>query len=157
MLTTEQLDNFYSANRNRNFKDNIIHYNAASAFASRSANIDPLPQHGHYCMRISGQIYHNLGNLQPQIEPVQRQYAQLYMLDSEIAVQQRMGHHLNVNCRQDIFQLIDNQGATIPSIMFIEGCINWYNNKLMMEYPWQTYQYIYIMQEMRIQDDIMNP
>lgn len=90
----------------KNYKDNIIHYNAALAFASRSCNLDPPPGLGPYCMRIHGQVHHYLGGLYPN-EGKEPKYAQLYILDSEQAIEQRMGDPLNEKCKPDIMAILD--------------------------------------------------
>ncbi|CAF5051226.1 unnamed protein product, partial [Rotaria sp. Silwood1] len=63
------------------------------------AQID-LPQgYGSYCFRIHGQIYHRIGPLHP--EPGQRaQFRQFYILDSSLALKERMGDAANENCNE---------------------------------------------------------
>jgi hypothetical protein len=48
-----------------NFRTNIRQYNSALAFASFGANIKSPPGRGPYCFRIHGQIYHQVGSLNP--------------------------------------------------------------------------------------------
>ncbi|CAF1168023.1 unnamed protein product [Rotaria sordida] len=83
----------------KHFRENIRSYNSALAFASMGAEID-LPQgFGPYCFRIHGQIYHRIGPLNPG--PGQRaQFRQLYILDSSLALKERMGNAANENCNE---------------------------------------------------------
>ncbi|CAF5057515.1 unnamed protein product, partial [Rotaria sp. Silwood1] len=83
----------------RNFRENIRSYNSALAFASMGAQID-LPQgFVPYCFRIHGQIYHRIGPLHP--DPDYRvQFGQLYILDSSLALKERMGNAANENCNE---------------------------------------------------------
>ncbi|CAF1394809.1 unnamed protein product [Rotaria sordida] len=83
----------------KNFRENIRSYNSALAFASMGAEID-LPQgFGPYCFRIHGQIYHRIGPLHPG--PGQRaHFGQLYILDSSLALKERMGNAANENCNE---------------------------------------------------------
>lgn len=77
-------------NEAKNFQDNIIHYNAALAFASRKAFLDPLPL-GPFCMRIHGAP----------------RYAQLYIIDAESSLNQRMNMVSNNNCQADLMKKLD--------------------------------------------------
>lgn len=92
-------------NEAKNFQDNIIHYNAALAFASRKAFLDPLPL-GPYCMRIHGAVYHRSGCLRPQENTAPR-YAQLYIIDAESSLNQRMNMVSNNNCQADLMKKLD--------------------------------------------------
>jgi hypothetical protein len=89
-----------------NYQENIIHYNASMAFASREAQLDEVPGRGPYCMRIHGNIYHKFGGLNPG--PGQtRKYAQLYILDSEQATRQRLNVAYNVDCLEVVMNNLD--------------------------------------------------
>ncbi len=90
----------------RNFRDNVIHYNAACAFGSRVANLVTPPGRGEYSMTIHGNVYHYVGALNPP-QGRARQYAQCYVIDSAIALQERMEHPNNVNCRPRIMERLD--------------------------------------------------
>ncbi|KAK6026601.1 hypothetical protein OSTOST_07420 [Ostertagia ostertagi] len=79
----------------KNFHENIRSFNSALAMASMGAQVDALQGRGPYCYRIHGQIYHRLGPLHPRVgEP--RQYGQIYILDTELAAQQRLGNARNI-------------------------------------------------------------
>ena len=58
-----------------------------------------VPGTGPYCFKIHGEVYHRVGPLHPACDADTddglRRYAQLYMVDAEIANQHRLG--LNVN------------------------------------------------------------
>ena len=83
----------------RNFRENMRSYNSALAFASMGAQIDLPPGFGPYCFRIHGQIYHRIGPLHP--DPGQRaQFGQLYILDSSLALKERMGNAANEKCNE---------------------------------------------------------
>ena len=81
----------------RNYQENIINYNASLAFASRQANYDKPPWRGPYCMRIHGQVHYHRGGLNPNLPDQQRQYAQLYILDAQQALEQRLNIIINGN------------------------------------------------------------
>ncbi|XP_058810192.1 uncharacterized protein LOC131675282 [Phymastichus coffea] len=70
------------------FRKNIRLYNNALAFASFGANFDRLPGRGPRVIRICGQVYHNVYALHPN-EDEARKYGQLYILDNEMATNER--------------------------------------------------------------------
>jgi PIF1-like helicase/Helitron helicase-like domain at N-terminus len=105
-LLTNQHD--YSAN----FLDNIRKYNSALAFASMGAQVKPPPGHGPYCFRVQGQVYHQSGPLHP-LNGESRQFAQLYILDPDEALEQRMGILANEGC---IPELMNELGELILEI-----------------------------------------
>ncbi|RCN51900.1 hypothetical protein ANCCAN_01988 [Ancylostoma caninum] len=86
--------------RHRNFLENIRNFNSALAMASMGASVDTLTGRGPYCYRIHGQVYHRLGALHPNTGG--RQYGQIYILDTELAAQQRLGNAQNLNCDPDV-------------------------------------------------------
>ena len=61
------------------------------------ANIEKPANNGPYCFRIHGQIYHRAGTLHPAIGET-RNFAQLYILDAQEAMEQRMMISQNVGC-----------------------------------------------------------
>ncbi|RCN31573.1 hypothetical protein ANCCAN_22634, partial [Ancylostoma caninum] len=87
--------------RQRNFLDNIRNFNSALAMASMGAQVDALHGRGPYCYRIHGQIYHRLGALHPN-QGEERQFGQIYILDTEMAAQQRLGNVRNSNCDPEL-------------------------------------------------------
>lgn len=90
----------------RNFHDNIRSYNNALAFASLGAKLDTPSGRGPYCFKIHGQIYHRIGGLHP--EPNHHPtYGQLYILDSGIALQERMSKTANQGCLETILRRLD--------------------------------------------------
>lgn len=73
----------------RNFRANIRNYNAAFAMASWNANIQIHRGRGPQVVTIHGQAYHATGPLLPQTGHTP-QYAQLYIMDSRQALQERL-------------------------------------------------------------------
>lgn len=55
------------------------------------------PGRGPYCYRIHGQVYHRIGPLHPQ-QGDARQFGQIYILDTDEATRQRVGHAQNSSC-----------------------------------------------------------
>ena len=95
----------------KNFMNNIRSYNSALAFASMGAQIKPPPGFGPYCFRIHGQIYHSTSALHPA-DGDSPQFAQIYILDSEEALSQRMQYSANTGClpnlMKDLGELMQN-------------------------------------------------
>jgi len=89
----------------KNFMENIRAVNSSFAFASMGANIKPPPGYGPYCFRIHGQIYHRASTLHPPAGN-DRQYGQLYILDTEQANAERANHSSNGAIDSSVFQLI---------------------------------------------------
>ncbi len=87
----------------KNFRENIRNYNSAMAFASMGAQIAPPTSSGPYCFRIHGQVYHRIGSLHPE-EGQRAQYGQLYILDSALALEERMGNAGNDRCNETIMK-----------------------------------------------------
>ena len=83
--------------KSKNFLEHIRSFNSSLAFASTGANIASPPGFGPYCFRIHGQIYHRAGALHPD-EGAPRKYAQLFILDDEVASRQRMTLPENAGC-----------------------------------------------------------
>jgi len=81
----------------KNFHENVRCINSSLAFASMGAKLAPPPGYGPYCFRINGQIYHRSGALHPENDD-QRKFAQLYILDPEVASAQRLSLPENTNC-----------------------------------------------------------
>ncbi|ETN75355.1 hypothetical protein NECAME_12431 [Necator americanus] len=65
------------------------------------AQVDTISGRGPYCYRIHGQIYHRLGALHPH-QGEQRQFGQIYILDTEMAAQQRLGNMRNSYCDSNL-------------------------------------------------------
>jgi len=69
----------------------IRSYNSALAFASMGSNIDhKVAGGGPYCFRIHGQIYRRTSTSVVPPEGQTPKYAQLYILDAELPIGQRM-------------------------------------------------------------------
>ena len=89
----------------KSFMTNIRRYNSALAFVSMGAQIVQPTGRGPYVFRIHGQIYHRSGTLHPATG-VQPSYGQLYMLEGNEAVQQRMDHAENHPCQPETMQAL---------------------------------------------------
>ena len=89
----------------RDFREDIRNYNSAITFASMEAQIATPMGSGPYCFRIYGQIYHRIGALHPEAGQ-QAQYGQLYILDSALALQERMGNVGNVRRNETIMKTL---------------------------------------------------
>ncbi|XP_035205703.1 uncharacterized protein LOC118180745, partial [Stegodyphus dumicola] len=74
--------------------------------ASLGANIEMPSGSGPYCFRIHGAIYHRTSHLHPP-HPGQEQYAQLYILDSDQALRQRMNIFGNVALNAELLRQLD--------------------------------------------------
>lgn len=83
------------------YLENIRKYNSALAFDSTQANIIKIQSRGPYCFKRHGQMYHLVTILHPShgSEPL---YAGLFIIDSDEALECRMNHKSNKNCRKDL-------------------------------------------------------
>ncbi|GFV21568.1 ATP-dependent DNA helicase [Trichonephila clavipes] len=84
---------------------NIRSYNSALSFASMGAQIVPPAGRGAYRFRIHGQIYHRVSHLHPA--KAEEKFAQLYVLDSELATCRRMERCENSECNPEPMRSID--------------------------------------------------
>ena len=92
----------------RHFLDNIRHYNAAMSMASWNATLNEHAGRGPRVVTIHGQAYH-LTAAQEAPQGQQPQYAQLYILDTNDAMQQRINDPRNHNLRLDIMLLLQDK------------------------------------------------
>ncbi|PIO58098.1 hypothetical protein TELCIR_20473 [Teladorsagia circumcincta] len=69
---------------------------------------------GPYCYRIHGQVYHRIGPLHPE-EGVERRYGQIYILDTEMAAQQRTGDVRNADCDPGLMRSLSELISNINS------------------------------------------
>jgi hypothetical protein len=93
-------------NRNHtNFMENIRAYNSALGFASMGASIREPPRRGPYCFRIHGQTYHRVSPLHPPKGETPK-YAQIYILDSEEALETRMAIDRNARCDRVLMDIL---------------------------------------------------
>ena len=105
---------FYADNaEGSNFRRNIRNYNSAFAFASFGANIRPPPGRGPYCFRLQGQTYHYASNLHAN-NLVERRYGQLYIIETDEAIQTRANALENANCLVSVFQKISESMNNNP-------------------------------------------
>ena len=78
-----------------NLRGNIRNYNSALAFASVTAHIDStVSGHGTYAYRIHGEAYVQVGHVGSE-SPT---YNQLFVIDSELALEYRMQRNENRKC-----------------------------------------------------------
>jgi hypothetical protein len=91
----------------RNFIENIRSYNSALGFASMGATITKPPGYGPYCFRIHGQIYHRVSSAHPKGSESPK-FAQLYILDSDEALQKRMTPKENTGCDSKLMAALDS-------------------------------------------------
>jgi hypothetical protein len=85
----------------KNFMKNIRKYNSALAFASMGCKIAQHQGDGPYCFKIHDQIYHQISSIHPQNNEKPK-YCQLYILDSETALRERMENNINSKCNPDV-------------------------------------------------------
>lgn len=88
-----------------NFRRNIRNYNSAFAFASFGAAMKYPAGRGPYCFRLQGQTYHHASHLHPN-EDETRRYGQLYILDTNEAINTRTHAQENSNCLSSVFQRV---------------------------------------------------
>ncbi len=84
----------------------IRNYNSALAFASIGAEVSQMSGHGTYCYKIQEQIYHRISALHPN-EGVRPKFAQLYILDSDEALNERMNVRSNNSCNRQLMLQLD--------------------------------------------------
>lgn len=84
------------------FKVNIRQYNAAFAMASIKSNLPTLPP-GVFTYRVQGQVYTKIGSLRP-IDGDKPQYSQLYIIEDEAAIEERLSDSRNSACRNNIMR-----------------------------------------------------
>ena len=80
------------------FRNNIRQYNMALTFTSLGANFDwsLLDGSGPYVLKLYGELYHNHGTLIPN-ENRDAFYAQLYIYDSQMVLNQRMNRNQSLD------------------------------------------------------------
>ncbi|EFO97109.1 hypothetical protein CRE_30483 [Caenorhabditis remanei] len=90
----------------KNFRENIRQYNNSTAMACMKAEVK-LPRGGPYTYCVHKQVYHLLGDLHPAPgEP--RNFAQIFIIDTEQAAAELAGREMNSSCSKEIFEkLID--------------------------------------------------
>ena len=92
----------------RHFLENIRHYNAVMAMASWNATLNEHAGRGPRVVTIHGQAYH-LTAVQEAPRGQPPQYAQLYILDTNAAMQERVTDPRNGNLRPEIMQLLQDE------------------------------------------------
>ncbi|XGW24731.1 hypothetical protein V3C99_006299, partial [Haemonchus contortus] len=103
----------------KEFREHIRNYNSAFAFASMGAQLDTPRSQGPYCFRIHGQIYHRIGPVLPEDGQPHR-YGQVYILDTSMAAEERMGNPANSSCNP---RLIPSLGELLHQInIYAQAC-----------------------------------
>lgn len=115
-----------------NFLTNIRQYNSAMAFGSLTTQF-PIEACGNKppILRIRGEIFHNIGTLHPK-EGDSYKYAQLYILDTEQALQQRIKNNLENGCIKKVFLHYKMLCQIIRTLVYFSKCMNWRSLKLRM-------------------------
>jgi hypothetical protein len=81
----------------KDFHQHICSYNSALAFTFVGANLDTsVAQPGNYTYRLRDKLYHKMGSLLPQPSKA-RKFAQLYISDSHVELDGRMGNFGGLN------------------------------------------------------------
>ncbi|XP_051157417.1 uncharacterized protein LOC127279225 [Leptopilina boulardi] len=96
----------YSSVEGKNYKENIRCYNNSFAFASMGAKLEIPKGYGPYVFRVHGQVYHNTCALHPD-DNENRKYGQLYILDTNDAVLERLKNKCNEKCLSSLMEEID--------------------------------------------------
>ncbi|KAF1756666.1 hypothetical protein GCK72_013120 [Caenorhabditis remanei] len=86
----------------KNFIENIRQYNNSLAMACMKADVQ-MPTGGPYCYRIHKQVYHLIGDLHPGVgQP--RNFAQVFIMDTEQAAAELAGRDMNSPCSKELFE-----------------------------------------------------
>ncbi|KAF1766983.1 hypothetical protein GCK72_006941 [Caenorhabditis remanei] len=85
----------------KNFIENIRQYNNSLAMACMKADVQ-LPSGGPYCYRIHKQVYHLIGDLHPGVSQP-RNFAQVFIMDTEQAAAELAGRDMNSSCSKELF------------------------------------------------------
>ena len=94
--------------QSRHFLENIHHYNAAMSMASWNATLTEHAGRGPRVVTSHGQAYH-LTAVQEAPQGIPPQYAHLYILDTNAAMQERASDPRNRNLRPEIMQLLQDE------------------------------------------------
>ncbi|PIC14437.1 hypothetical protein B9Z55_026756 [Caenorhabditis nigoni] len=93
----------------KNFKENCRQYNNSLAMAYMNYQPDENMKKsgGPWCFRLHNQVYHLIGNLHPE-NNMRRQFAQIFIMDTEQAAAELAGEEMNSSCSKELFgKLID--------------------------------------------------
>ena len=100
----------------KEFRTNIVQYNAALAFTSLGAQVDhSIVGHGPPVFRIHGELRHLSGSLLPEESEIPC-YSQLYVYDPEMAYRYRItrNDNLSLNTMQTLQHVMWNYNAYTP-------------------------------------------
>ena len=109
-LPSQNIVELFSGNtaESHHFLENIRHYNATMSMASWNATVTEHAGRGPRVVTIHGQAYH-LTAAQEASEGQPPQYVQLYILDTNDALQQRVNDPRNKNLRANVIQLLQDE------------------------------------------------
>ncbi|KAF4530354.1 hypothetical protein B566_EDAN018479, partial [Ephemera danica] len=95
--------------QSKQFRANIRKYNTLFSFASLGANVDEQVSRGPYVFKVHGTIYHNQSSILTR-EGRRPAFAQLYILDEQEALQERLqgevGAQLSIEVMQQLGSFI---------------------------------------------------
>ena len=100
----------------KEFRSNIVQYNAALAFTSLGVKVDTsIVGRGPPVFRIHGELRHLSGSLLPE-EGQAPSYSQLYIYDPDVAYQHRISHNdnLSLNTMQTLQRVMWDYNAYTP-------------------------------------------
>ena len=100
----------------KEFRSNIVQYNAALAFTSLGVKVDEsVLDHGPPVFRIHGELRHLSGSLLPE-DSVAPCYAQLYIFDPQEAYRHRISRNDNLSLRtmRILQQVMSDNNAYAP-------------------------------------------
>lgn len=106
----------------KNFRDFFRQFNNANAFASMGANVEEMTGRGHYCFKVSGDIYHRSSatiDIDTALNPPNTvssncaKFAELYMYDTDTSVSLRMNNDANRNCNRNIMARVGEILSTV--------------------------------------------
>ena len=109
-LPSQNILELFSGNtaESRHFLEHIRHYNATMSMASWNAAVTEHAGRGPRVVTIHGQAYH-LTAAQEAPEGQPPQYAQLYILNTTDALQQRVADPRNENLQANVIQLLQQE------------------------------------------------
>jgi hypothetical protein len=101
----------------KEFRSNIVQYNAALAFTSLGVKVDEsVVGHGPPVFRIHGELRHLSGSLLPE-ESVSPCYAQLYIFDPQEAYRHRISRNDNLSLRTSAIEIYYPEGTQTGSYL----------------------------------------
>jgi len=97
----------------KSFMESIRSYNCAFGFVSVGVKLNMPTGIGPYCFRIHGQVYHRTSTLHPD-DGEKRSFSQLYILDEDLAIAERLSDPANAACKNHIMEKLTHVMNTNP-------------------------------------------